>query len=36
MFIELFILVMKPFLAFCAAAAVWDWIGKKILDKWDN
>lgn len=27
-------LLLKPFLMFCAAAAVWDWIGGKLLDKW--
>lgn len=31
MFFELFALVMKPFLMFCAAAAVWDWIGNKLF-----
>ena len=30
-FFELLALSLKPFLIFCAAAAVWDWIGDKIL-----
>ena len=30
-FFDLYILVMKPFILFCAAAAVLDWIADKLF-----